>query len=253
LDEAVDVFKKTYENLNNIKNKMNVVRKVIKSYPKVESIISDILKKKGVATPEDIKVKNVKVFFEIYAKTHPDVEYAGGNLVLKGFSLPEPEPVQPELPEEKPEIDDYERLCGDKREKLLKYLPKYSGIFEKLLSEKGYVSSFDDIPIKKKEFIPCLLWLWSKEKNLRFTKCDSYYIVYDEVKMSDLIAKRINEFVDLSIAEYTYDELKNLVNVELPMDEFKRLLEKVSENIRYRMGLGKNSVRFSERVGNDER
>jgi hypothetical protein len=251
LDEAVDVFKKTYEKLDNIKNKMEVVKKVIKSYPKVETIISDVLKKKGVATPGDIKVKNVEVFFEIYAKTHPEVDYVDGNLVLKGYKPPEPKPPEPEPSE--PKVDDYEYLCGEKKEKILKYMPKYSGILERLLNEKGYVSSLDDIPIKKKELIPCLLWLWSKEKNLRFTKCDGYYIVYDKVKMGDLIARRINEFVDLSIAEYTYDELKSLVNVELPMEEFKRILEEIAEKVRYRMELGENSVRFSEGIGDDER
>jgi hypothetical protein len=253
LDDAVEVFKKTYEKLDYIKSKMEVVKKVIKSYPKVEAIISDVLKKKNVVTPEDVKVKNVEVFFEIYAKTHPEVDYVDGNLVLKGSKPPEPKPKPPEPIDEKPDVEDYEYLCGEKKEKILKYMPKYSGILERLLSEKGYVSSLDDIPIKKKELIPCLLWLWSKEKKLRFTKCDGCYIVYDEVKMGDLIARRINDFVDLSIAEYTYEELKSLVNVELPMEEFKRILEEIAGKVRYRMELGENSVRFSEGVGDDER
>jgi hypothetical protein len=253
LDDAVNVFIKTYEELNNIKNKMEVVKKVIKSYPKVEAIISDVLKKKGVAMPEDVKVKNVEVFFEIYARSHPEVNYVDGKLVLKGYKPPEPKPLEPELIEKKLDVKDYEHLCGKKKEKILKFMPKFSGTLERLLNEKGYISSLDDIPIKNKELIPCLLWLWSKEKNLRFTKCDGYYIVYDEAKMGNLIAGRINEFVDLSIAEYTYEELKSLVNVELPIEEFKRILKEISGKVRYRMELGENLVRFSEEIGDDER
>ncbi len=244
LEKAVEIFTRNYNELSNVKSKIDIIKKIAKSYPKVERAINKVLKEKGKATFDDIKVRNVEIFFETYARNHPEVDYIDGQLILKDFK---PQIVQIQ---EKPEIKvsekkDVESVCEGIKERVEKYLPKYDEILKNLMVEKGFVSNTDKIPIKNKDFIPCLLWLWSKKENLTFAKYGSYCVVYDKGQMQDLIAKRINERVDLSIAEYTYDELKELLEIDLPMEEFKKLLKDISETD-YQIELSENSVKFSK-------
>ncbi|MHA1428738.1 MAG: hypothetical protein ACTSQI_22395 [Candidatus Helarchaeota archaeon] len=82
LEKAVEIFTRNYNELSNVKSKIDIIKKIAKSYPKVERAINKVLKEKGKATFDDIKVRNVEIFFETYARNHPEVDYVNGLEIL---------------------------------------------------------------------------------------------------------------------------------------------------------------------------
>ena len=124
-----------------------------------------------------------------------------------------------------------EKLCKDKEEPLQKTLLKIKDIIQKEMESNKYITSTYDFKIKP-EFIPCLLYLWSKNNNgVRFARSGNDYIVYD----INVVKKDIENFIeDIETGkEAKLSDLTDLLTVPLPIKEIPAIIGELKKQSDY--------------------
>lgn len=316
IEKLPKVFEKLYKELRTPLTNLRDKTRVLKAYPRVESMINRNLKERGEVGADELKVKRAELFMKLYSEKHPEVIYDDARQRLRAESF---EPLKPEerfvvrvkirdvksgaplnakvlvgkkehealggelnleLPQgrhtlrvlaegyaskdvrvnvegdtetevevELEEVGLPEQLCGDMEERIKGQMPKLIPQVESIFKERGYVASEDKISIKKGEYVPCFLFLWAEEnENAKFVKSDGECMVYDVSRAKDKLVNALNGLqIEMFKGEsYRFDEITSFMDLPLPVEELKFLLQEVKDDSRlqYYIEINENIVKL---------
>lgn len=143
-----------------------------------------------------------------------------------------------------------EQLCGEMEERIKGQMPRLITQIESFFKDRGYVSSRDKISIKKAEYVPCFLFLWAEEsENVKFIKTDGECMVYELSRAKDKLVDVLNELQIEMGDSYRFDEITSFMDLPLPAEELRSLLQEVKDDTRlqYYIEINENIVKLAGR------
>lgn len=183
---------------------------------------------------------NLKVLADGYASKDMQVDVEGDTEV--------------EVELEKQIVPIVDLLCGDMKERIKTQIPRLDTHIERSLKERGYVTSKDEIGIKKTEYVPCFLYLWAEEREdakfVNSSSSDDRCLVYDAIRAKEKLVDTVNGLKIDIVDSYSFDEIANLMALPLPAEELKALLEEVIKDdvgLNYHIEVDENIVRLVRR------
>lgn len=202
---------------------------IINVYKRIEKKIQHAIERKGIITESDFKLKNFDEFMKLYDYFHPEVSYDNHEKSLSNYltnSLHSESESILNITKLK-NVSFAEIICPEIKNKEFSY-KKYYDVIEKEIELKKYIKSSYSFKLKP-EYIPCLLYNWSKHnKRVKFIECEKEYLVYDYNTVKKEIKDSINEIE--SDQSLKFSELKEMhVKVPLPNNEIITIIEELKE------------------------
>lgn len=126
-----------------------------------------------------------------------------------------------------------EKLCKDREESLQKSLVKFRDMIQREIDSKKYILSTFDFKAKA-EYVPCLLYLWSKDiEKVKFIKYRKDYMVYDVNTLQKEIETLIEENIEIGRKENIQDLTDGYLSAPLPVEEIIAIIEGLKKESDY--------------------
>lgn len=120
-----------------------------------------------------------------------------------------------------------EKICKDKEENMQNTVKRFTNDLQREMNENKFITSNFNLKIKS-DFIPCLLYVWSKENTaIKFIELpDGKYMVYD-IKVAKKELENIIGGLEAGDREDIDDLREGFFSAPLPYDEIFDLIEKL--------------------------
>ncbi|GEM_PF-5691460 len=131
------------------------------------------------------------------------------------------------------EVSPGKKLCNDREESLQKSLFKFKDIIQKEIESNRYILSTYNLKLRA-EYIPCLLYLWSKDNDrVKFIKYQKDYMVYDVGILQKEIETLLEENIEIGKKEKIQELTEGYLSAPLPVEEIVAIIERLKKESDY--------------------